>query len=37
MNEEPFGPVAPLTSFTDESDVMARANKLVEGAQFDEV
>jgi len=28
MNEEPFGPVAPVSSFTDFDDVIARANKL---------
>lgn len=28
MTEEPFGPVAPLTSFTDYDDVMRRANAL---------
>jgi succinate-semialdehyde dehydrogenase/glutarate-semialdehyde dehydrogenase len=28
MNEEPFGPVAPIASFTDFDDVLARANKL---------
>ena len=28
MNEEPFGPVAPLTTFTDYDDVMRRANSL---------
>jgi succinate-semialdehyde dehydrogenase/glutarate-semialdehyde dehydrogenase len=28
MNEEPFGPVAPISSFKDFDDVIARANKL---------
>ena len=28
MTEEPFGPVAPLTTFTDYDEVMARANAL---------
>ena len=28
MTEEPFGPVAPLTTFTDYNEVMARANAL---------
>jgi len=28
MNEEPFGPVAPLTTFTDYDEVMGRANAL---------
>ena len=28
MNEEPFGPVAPMTSFGDFDEVLARANKL---------
>ena len=28
MTEEPFGPIAPLTTFTDYDDVMARANSL---------
>lgn len=28
MNEEPFGPVAPLTTFSDYDEVMARANAL---------
>jgi succinate-semialdehyde dehydrogenase/glutarate-semialdehyde dehydrogenase len=28
MNEEPFGPVAPIASFKDFDDVVARANKL---------
>ncbi len=28
MNEEPFAPVAPITTFTDFDDVMARANSL---------
>ncbi|MGE0847569.1 MAG: NAD-dependent succinate-semialdehyde dehydrogenase [Flavobacteriaceae bacterium] len=28
MTEEPFGPVAPLTSFSDYDDVMRRANSL---------
>ena len=28
MNEEPFGPVAPLTTFNDYDEVMARANAL---------
>ncbi|MGI9483757.1 MAG: NAD-dependent succinate-semialdehyde dehydrogenase [Hyphomicrobiales bacterium] len=28
MNEEPFGPVAPLAPFTDAEDVLTRANKL---------
>jgi succinate-semialdehyde dehydrogenase/glutarate-semialdehyde dehydrogenase len=28
MTEEPFGPVAPLTTFTDYDDVMKRANSL---------
>ncbi|MGI9370854.1 MAG: NAD-dependent succinate-semialdehyde dehydrogenase [Hyphomicrobiales bacterium] len=28
MNEEPFGPVAPLASFHDADEVLARANKL---------
>ena len=28
MNEEPFGPLAPIASFSDFDDVVARANKL---------
>lgn len=28
MNEEPFAPVAPITTFTDFDDVIARANRL---------
>jgi len=28
MNEEPFGPIAPITTFTDYDEVMARANSL---------
>ena len=28
MNEEPFGPIAPITTFTDYDDVMTRANSL---------
>jgi succinate-semialdehyde dehydrogenase/glutarate-semialdehyde dehydrogenase len=28
MTEEPFGPIAPLTTFTDYDDVMQRANSL---------
>lgn len=28
MNEEPFGPLAPITSFTDFDDVIERANSL---------
>ncbi|TCS63100.1 NAD-dependent succinate-semialdehyde dehydrogenase [Varunaivibrio sulfuroxidans] len=28
MNEEPFAPVAPITTFTDYDDVIARANAL---------
>ncbi len=28
MNEEPFGPIAPLATFTDYDDVMKRANSL---------
>lgn len=28
MNEEPFGPIAPITTFTDYDEVMARANAL---------
>lgn len=28
MTEEPFGPIAPLTTFTDYDEVMARANSL---------
>jgi len=28
MNEEPFGPLAPIASFKDFDDVVARANKL---------
>lgn len=28
MTEEPFGPLAPITSFTDFDDVIARANSL---------
>ncbi len=31
MNEEPFGPVAPIASFKDFDDVVARANKLAFG------
>lgn len=31
MNDEPFGPVAPVSSFTDFDDVVARANKLEYG------
>ena len=28
MNEEPFGPIAPITSFSDYRDVITRANSL---------
>lgn len=28
MNEEPFGPIAPITTFTDYDEVMERANSL---------
>ena len=28
MNHEPFGPIAPITTFTDYDEVMARANSL---------
>ena len=28
MTEEPFGPIAPITTFTDYDEVMARANSL---------
>lgn len=28
MTEEPFGPIAPITTFTDYDDVIARANSL---------
>ena len=28
MNEEPFAPIAPITTFTDEEDVIRRANAL---------
>ncbi|MGB5557897.1 MAG: NAD-dependent succinate-semialdehyde dehydrogenase [Paracoccaceae bacterium] len=28
MNEEPFGPIAPITTFSDYDDVIARANSL---------
>ncbi len=28
MTEEPFGPIAPITTFTDYEEVMARANSL---------
>ena len=28
MMEEPFGPIAPITTFTDYDDVMTRANSL---------
>ena len=28
MSEEPFGPIAPLTTFADYDEVMARANAL---------
>ena len=28
MNEEPFGPIAPITTFTDYDEVMTRANAL---------
>ncbi len=28
MNEEPFAPIAPITTFTDEDDVIRRANAL---------
>lgn len=28
MTEEPFGPIAPITTFTNYDDVMARANSL---------
>lgn len=28
MNEEPFGPIAPITTFTDYDEVIARANSL---------
>ena len=31
MNEEPFGPVAPIASFSDKEDIIARANKLEYG------
>jgi succinate-semialdehyde dehydrogenase/glutarate-semialdehyde dehydrogenase len=31
MTEEPFGPIAPLTSFTDWEDALARANALPYG------
>jgi succinate-semialdehyde dehydrogenase/glutarate-semialdehyde dehydrogenase len=31
MNEEPFGPVAPIASFSDKEDVINRANKLEYG------
>lgn len=31
MNEEPFGPVAPVTPFSDKEDLIARANKLEYG------
>ena len=31
MTEEPFGPIAPIASFTDFDDVIARANKLEYG------
>ena len=31
MNDEPFGPVAPLTPFKDEDEVIARANKVKVG------
>jgi len=31
MNEEPFGPVAPITSFNDKEDIISRANKLEYG------
>ncbi len=31
MNEEPFGPVAPITSFSDFDDMIGRANKLAFG------
>lgn len=31
MNEEPFGPIAPMTRFTDLDEVMAEANRLEYG------
>lgn len=31
MNDEPFGPVAPLASFATEDDIIARANKVKVG------
>jgi succinate-semialdehyde dehydrogenase/glutarate-semialdehyde dehydrogenase len=31
MREEPFGPIAPLTSFTDWEDALSRANALPYG------
>ncbi len=31
MNEEPFGPLAPITSFSDFDDVIDRANRLAFG------
>ncbi|MAD94292.1 MAG: NAD-dependent succinate-semialdehyde dehydrogenase [Rhodobacteraceae bacterium] len=31
MNEEPFGPVAPIASFKDKEDIINRANKLEYG------
>ncbi len=31
MNEEPFGPLAPISTFSDFDDVVARANKLTFG------
>ena len=31
MNDEPFGPLAPVTSFEDFDDVIARANSLPYG------
>ena len=31
MTEEPFGPIAPMSSFTDFDEVIARANKLEYG------
>lgn len=31
MNEEPFGPIVPITSFTDYDDVIQRANALPYG------
>ena len=31
MTEEPFGPIAPITTFTDYGDVIRRANSLTFG------